>query len=240
MLNVKLFIWSFRCWFLRRCFDRLVSSFRIIIIIVIIIVIIVVVIIVVIVIILIITAPPSPSVVFNTNHFVNPLRYPASFKKLPYSLWSVAKAFLSHARQPKVTFSLPRTQARSSGFKGYSSDFGSALGIMGKAKRCFSRSPFPASFAWTLCVLMVHCVILIDRSQKSRFSFSKHLRRQGTRQSFSRFQYALTQPNLNCSKIWSKELPRNARSLLRVDVRCSKASLLDHGPVTNFAWTFYG
>ena len=125
-------------------------------------------------------------------------------------------------------------------FKGYRSDFGSALGIMGKAKRCFSRSPFPASFAWTLCVLMVHCVILIDRSQKSRFSFSKHLRRQGTRQSFSRFQYALTQPNLNCSKIWSKELPRNARSLLRVDVRCSKASLLDHGPVTNFAWTFYG
>lgn len=95
---------------MRRCFDRLVSSFSIIIIIVIIIVIIVV------VIILIITAPSSPSVVFNTNHFVNPLRYPTSFKKLPYSLWSVAKAFLNHARQPKVSFSLPRTQARSSGF----------------------------------------------------------------------------------------------------------------------------
>ena len=34
-----------------------------------------------------------------------------------------------------------------------------------------------------LNVPMVHCAILIDRSQKSRFPFSKHLRRQGTRQS---------------------------------------------------------
>ena len=34
-----------------------------------------------------------------------------------------------------------------------------------------------------LNVPMVHCAILIDHTQKSRFPFSKHLRRQGTRQS---------------------------------------------------------
>ena len=45
-----------------------------------------------------------------------------------------------------------------------------------------TRSPFAASFASTLNVPLVHCAILIDRSQKSLFPFSKHFRRQGTRQ----------------------------------------------------------
>ena len=73
-------------------------------------------------------------------------------------------------RNNKPTFawlySLPRTQARSSGFES-DWDFGSALGIMGKLNQIcksshFSRSPFPASFAFTFNVTTVHCAILLD------------------------------------------------------------------------------
>ena len=56
---------------------------------------------------------------------------------------------------------LPRTLARSSVFES-DWDFGSALGIMGKAKRK-TRSPLPASFASTINVTMVHCAILLTR-----------------------------------------------------------------------------
>ena len=79
---------------------------------------------------------------------------------------------------------LPSTQARSSRYES-DWDFGSTLDIMGKTKRktrrlIFSLSSFPASFASTLNVPMVHCAILLDDWCSHVFRFP-HLRRLGTR-----------------------------------------------------------
>ena len=52
-------------------------------------------------------------------------------------------------------------------------------------ERHFSRSPFPASFASTLNVSMVHYTILVDGSCSRVFRFL-HLKHLGTRQTTSR------------------------------------------------------
>ena len=60
----------------------------------------------------------------------------------------------------------------------------------------------PASFASTLNVPMVHCAILLDRSQ-SRFPISKHLRHLETRQVLRRLtmETKCVQPNFNSFKV---------------------------------------
>ena len=72
----------------------------------------------------------------------------------------------------------------SSGLESYSrvtgEIIGSALGIAGKKKSHFSRSPFPESFTSTLNVPMVHCAILL--LAVAFFVFQVHLRRLGTTQ----------------------------------------------------------